>query len=122
MSNMDTKTVFCFLPGNKDIFPVDYNERTTVGHLKQAIKDKKPNTLGRIDAHCLTLYKISVGFSDIDHYRTIIDQISEGVFQFDQKEELWNASLLVSSSFQEQSNKIEILVELPEGESMACLS
>ena len=119
---MDTKTVFCFLPGNKDIFPVDYNERTTVGHLKEAIQQEKFNTLGHIDAHRLTLYKISVGFSDIDHYRTIIDQISEGVFQFDQKEELWNASLRVSSSFQEQSNMIDILVQLPEGESMACLS
>ena len=118
MSNTDTKTIFCFLPGTKDVFPVHYNERTTFGELKVAIKDKMPTTLGHIEAHLLTIYKISVGYSDGPHYRTIIGQISEGVFQFDQKEELYPPTLPVSSSFQEQSNIIEILVELPEGESI----
>lgn len=32
-------------------------------------------------SHSLTLYKISVRFSDVDHYRTILGQISEAVVQ-----------------------------------------
>ena len=120
MSNTDTYTVFCFLPGNSDVFQVDYNRRTTFGHLKEAIKQEKINTLGLIDAHLLKLYKINVDFDGIDHYRTIIDKMSKGCFQFDLKEELAPGSLLVSDNFQEQSNMIQILVEPPEGESIYC--
>src|SRR5882757_5724146 len=119
---MSTKTIFCFLPGTKNIFSVDYNEKTTVDHLKKAIRQENLDMVANIRAHDLMLYKISVGFSNLDHYRMILDKISQGFFIFDPPKQELLPSLLISTIFQEPSNQgmISILVEPPEGESIYC--
>ena len=119
---MSTKTIFCFLPGTKNIFSVDYNEKTTVDHLKKAIRQENLDMVANIRAHDLTLYKISVGFSNLDHYRMILDRVTQGIFTFDPPKQELLPSLLVSTIFQEPSNQgmISILVEPPEGESIYC--
>src|SRR6267154_796740 len=117
-----SKTIFCFIPGTKNIFPIDYDERTTVGHLKKEIHQQNLNMLRHIDAKDLTLYKISIGFSNLDHYRMILDRVTQGIFTFDPPKQELLPSLLVSTIFQEPSNQgmISILVEPPEGESIYC--
>ena len=113
---MDTKTVVCFLPSDKNIFSIKSNERTTFEDLRVAIHQKNIHTLGHISAHRLNLYKINVGFSNLDQYCMIIRQISERTFEFDQKEELGPPLCHVSSIFKEHLNPgmIDILVEPPE--------
>ena len=52
---------WCFLAGDSSLFPVKFDDETaTVGELKDKIKEKKPATLGHIDANHLTLYRVEV--------------------------------------------------------------
>src|SRR6267154_1523995 len=113
---MSTKTIFCFLLGTKNIFSVDYNEKTTVDHLKEAIRQKNLDILANIWARDLTLYKINVDISDDNEYPGIIDEISRGTFAFNPPKQPLNPSRLVSRIFQKDSKEtIDVLVELPEG-------
>ncbi|KAL3670320.1 hypothetical protein V7S43_004631 [Phytophthora oleae] len=48
-------TIFCAIPGPGSVFPVDIGTTQTVGHLKEKIKEEKPNVT-RFDADMLKLY------------------------------------------------------------------
>ena len=55
--------IWCFLIGDRDVFPVDINEIHTwwtVTHLKHAIKVKLSNTLATVAADALTLYRVAI--------------------------------------------------------------
>jgi len=114
--------IFCFIPGQRNIFSVKYDNTSDVNDLKKAIRQQKLNLLHHIEADDITLYKISVGFSNLDHYRMILDRVTQGIFTFDPPKQELLPSLLVSTIFQEPSNQgmISILVEPPEGESIYC--
>ncbi|KAF9359030.1 hypothetical protein BGX34_008572 [Mortierella sp. NVP85] len=56
-------TLFCLLEGTDSFFPVDIERTKTVGHLKDAIKDKKspsPPKFKDIAADELTLWRVSI--------------------------------------------------------------
>ncbi|PKK72119.1 hypothetical protein RhiirC2_777567 [Rhizophagus irregularis] len=44
----------------KNAFPVDYDISKTIGHLKNAIKEKKSVALGNIDANTPKLWKVNI--------------------------------------------------------------
>jgi hypothetical protein len=48
-------TIFCVVAGAGSVFPVDIGVTQTIGHLKEQIKEKKPNMI-RFDADLLKLY------------------------------------------------------------------
>ncbi len=91
-----------------------------VGELKKEIQREMPITLANIEAASLTISKISVHFKTTDDYYLIIDQISKGIFQFEPPKQELLPTRLVSSFFQGHldPDMIEILVELPKGESI----
>ncbi|KAG1803795.1 uncharacterized protein HD556DRAFT_1227205 [Suillus plorans] len=51
----------CWILGDspKHIFPVNVESASTVGHLKEAIKDRAQNRFSDIDAYVLDLWKVS---------------------------------------------------------------
>ncbi|KAF9917553.1 hypothetical protein BGZ65_012839, partial [Modicella reniformis] len=53
-------TIWCVVDGKSTSFPVDIPADGTVGHLKDRIKEKKPNDFADIDADELTLWKVSL--------------------------------------------------------------
>ncbi|KAF9984581.1 hypothetical protein BGZ65_000110 [Modicella reniformis] len=56
--------IWCVVDGESASFPVDnFPADGTVGHLKKAIKEEKPNDFANVDADKLTLWKVSL--SDI---------------------------------------------------------
>ncbi|ORZ08563.1 hypothetical protein BCR41DRAFT_399242 [Lobosporangium transversale] len=56
----DEISLVCILDGESTTFPVNFNPRRTICHLKNAIKKKKVNALQGIDANTLNLYHVSV--------------------------------------------------------------
>ncbi|KAG1832011.1 hypothetical protein EV424DRAFT_78649 [Suillus variegatus] len=60
----------------KHIFPVNIESARTVGHLKDAIKDRARNRFGDIDAFVLHLWKVNININDVDLLDTIRDQDS----------------------------------------------
>jgi hypothetical protein len=59
--NMAEISLNCWILGldNTNVFPVDILPSKTVGHLKDAIKKQKENTLNHIDAHQLDIWQVS---------------------------------------------------------------
>jgi Crinkler effector protein N-terminal domain len=55
------------------MFSVQLSHERFVGHLKEAIKEKKPNALDQIDANDLELYKVTVALYDLDSGLNNID-------------------------------------------------
>ena len=53
-------TLFCIVQGTSTPFPVDIDSNLSVGHLKDAIKAKKPNDFAGIDADRLRLWKVEI--------------------------------------------------------------
>ncbi len=54
----DTYTLFCFVQGDNNAFPVTVPLKTFIGELKKEIKEEKSNFLGGVDASSLTLWKV----------------------------------------------------------------
>jgi hypothetical protein len=64
----------CWILGldNADAFPVDILRSKTVGHLKDAIKEKKGNALNHIDADQLKIWKVSDRYLEGELRRAIV--------------------------------------------------
>jgi hypothetical protein len=64
----------CWILGNEPrrIFPVEVPSSKTVGHLKEAIKDKKKHTFSGIDADLLDLWKVSNRIQHINNDEFIL--------------------------------------------------
>jgi len=58
-------TIFCLLPGGDSPFPVDIPETRTVGHLKDVIKLKNPQTLSNVEAWRLSLHLVEIDATDV---------------------------------------------------------
>ena len=58
----------CQILGLGNSFPVDILPSKTVGHLKDAIKKKKENALGGIDADQLEILKVNDPAQRTRHY------------------------------------------------------
>ena len=77
---------FATLSEASEAFPVDINRSLTVGHLKDAIKAKKPNDFAGIDANKLKLWKVEIpsdhkdliqGQLVLDDELLVVDEIQE---------------------------------------------
>ena len=113
------QTLFCIVLGETTAFPVDIDENMTVGHLKDAIKEKTKPGLDRFAAHALTLYKVNIDMSDKAKFTKEIQDISQDLSKTEK--ELFNPSEELSNVFGETGppkGKIHILVKSPEGELM----
>ena len=115
---MEEYTLCCFVPGEKDTFPVDINERKTVGQLKKAIKNEKPHKFKDFDADELTLHQIKIIIPDDDEGDNILDGVSQPGYVFDPKRKLFPTSKISRYFGQDPEGDIHILVELPQGRSI----
>jgi len=111
------------MSGDSSPFSVEVDETHIVYDLKKRIKTEMAPTLDTVDADALTLYKINIDISDDEVYTTVMNEISRGIYGFDDKRKLI-PSRKVSKLFEGDSGEtIEVLVELPPGEpidSRAC--
>jgi len=112
-------TLFCIVLGQKIPFPVDINEGMTVGGLKKAIKNNKPNDFKDVDADHLTLHQIKINLdaSDEDEYDRILDEVSQPGYVFTPKRKLrdvWEISQYYGDPSYRQRGAIHILVEPPQ--------
>jgi hypothetical protein len=64
-----SKTVWCFLVGDRTSFSVDIDQTKTVDHLKEAITQKKRQRLADVDPDHLTLYRVEID-NEISRNRT----------------------------------------------------
>ena len=101
-------TLFCILQGASEAseaFPVDINRSLTVGHLKDAIKAKKPNEFAGIDANKLKLWKVEI---PSDHKDLIQGQLvlDDELLAVDEIQEHWTAP---------KSKHIHIIIGIPLG-------
>ncbi|PKY33153.1 hypothetical protein RhiirB3_344105 [Rhizophagus irregularis] len=55
-------TLLCLVKGNTlvNAFPVDIDKDRLIGHLKEAIKTKNPQTFANVDAKDIKLWKVSI--------------------------------------------------------------
>ncbi|RGB40182.1 hypothetical protein C1646_753552 [Rhizophagus diaphanus] len=72
-------TLLCFVKGNTlvNAFPVDIDKDWLVGHLKEAIKTKNPQTFANINAKDIKLWKVSIPSDQDDQLRNLILQNSD---------------------------------------------
>jgi hypothetical protein len=64
MSLSDIYTVFCVLVGEDASFSIEIAKSGTVSDMKEAIKEKAPNTFRAIDARFLDLYHAEIPYDD----------------------------------------------------------
>jgi len=101
-------TLFCILQGASEAseaFPVDINRSLTVGHLKDAIKAKKPNDFAGIDANKLKLWKVEIpsDYKDLIQGQLVLD---DELLAVDEIQEHWTAP---------KSKHIHIIIGIPLG-------
>ena len=112
-------TLFCIVLGQKIPFSVGINEGMTVGGLKKAIKNKKPDDLKDVDADHLTLHQIRIVVpEDDDEYNNMMNRISQPGYVFDPKRTLIPTHKISRYFGQGPEGDIHILVELPESKSI----
>ncbi|KAI9460095.1 hypothetical protein F5148DRAFT_272422 [Russula earlei] len=107
-ANLD---LFVYIIGMGNAFPVNIERSMTVGHLKEAILQKKPNDLKGVDADRLKLYQVDL--PDDKDLEKAAKQATEG------QEPLTVSSRLLSKIFQRDplEERVSILVEVPEIET-----
>ena len=112
-------TLFCIVPGDKNLFSVKVNETQTVDELKMAIKKKNEPRFNDIVVHELTLHQIKINLdaSDEDEYDRILDEVSQPGYVFTPKRKLrdvWEISQYYGDPSYRQRGAIHILVEPPQ--------
>jgi len=111
-------TLNCLILGEINPFPVTINQTQLVGKLKDAIKEEQQLSY---PTRLLTLYKINVGVSDDNKYKSILHGVSQPGYVFNPKFEL-NPVHEISWYFGQSSDRpkgaIHILVETPQSESI----
>lgn len=101
----DTMTLFCWVFGDGNPFPVDISPEKTVGHLKEAIVAKDPDRFQGIGAYKLKLYKKIIPSEEKENL-----QLSEL-----EKEALLNETWEISEYFETDPPKkyIHIVIKTP---------
>ena len=103
------------MSGDSECFSVEIDETHRVEDLKEKIKTKREITF---NAAALTIYKIEIEISDDDEYTRITNLISQGDYDFPNKQRL-SPSRKISMAFGgDLDETIEVLVELPPGEQI----
>ncbi|PKK58149.1 hypothetical protein RhiirC2_796786 [Rhizophagus irregularis] len=100
----------CIVLGEKNAFPVDFDTGKTIGHLKEAIKEKKSVAFCNTDANNLKLWKVNIPESKKQEiYEGIDIKVKFG------GEELDSDLKTIGQVFEEQppSEHIHILVQPP---------
>jgi len=115
---MEEYTLNCLVPGAKDTFSVKIKKDQSVGHLKHAIKSRKPIDFKDVNADHLTLHLIKVDVSDEEEYESIIFEVSQPGYVFDPKRTLIPTSKISRYFGQGPEGDIHILVELPQSRSI----
>jgi hypothetical protein len=112
-----SNTVWCFLVGERTIFPVDIDQTKTVGHLKEAITQKKRQRLGDVDPDHLTLYRVVIdGSLDQGPLIDELNRLSQNLQECTRLKERSQLSEIVGKT--PQGKEEYILVQPPEGESI----
>ena len=97
-------------------FPVDIESHATVGHLKDAIKEKKKPRLDHIAADELTLYKVSIPDGKN------LEQSAQQAIREAPELDVPSCPLFEEFGTQPKAKTVSIVVTLPEGfDSGACL-
>ncbi|KAI9450412.1 hypothetical protein F5148DRAFT_1290817 [Russula earlei] len=101
--------LFACLKGTDSPFPVNIERTRTVGHLKEAILQRKPNALKDFDADQLVLYKVEVIYVDAKTLKATVEEAVKGL------DPLENPLLSLSHIFETPvpSGTISIIVQLP---------
>ncbi|GET03048.1 CRN-like protein [Rhizophagus clarus] len=92
---MSTITLSCLVAGenpynNSSPVDIDTNKVKTVGHLKDAIKEKKQNDFTNVDADKLKLWKVNISFKESNEKLKLVNtKINVNI-----KEELGGVELL----------------------------
>jgi len=83
-------TLFCIVPGDKNLFSVKVDETQTVDELKKAIKSENSHKFENVDAYELTLHQIEINLdvSNEDEYDRILDEVSQPGYVFTPKRKL----------------------------------
>jgi hypothetical protein len=105
-SEAEPYKIFCFLLGEKQPSQIEIAKHKTVADLKQAIKNKRSNTLTDIDADALTLYQI-----DVDDDENLENSVLSGSRTFLRP----TMELVKVYSDPPLGGKVHIFVELPSG-------
>jgi len=112
-------TIWCFLVGGPNIFPVDIDATKTVGHLKIKIKEGNPVDLKNLDPVYLTLYRLEVDDSDdepnhVNHLNQLAQNLNVGnaLHSWKPLSEVWIEA--------PQGKRYCIVVQAPKGESIYC--
>jgi hypothetical protein len=113
-------TIFCLLEDRGGPFPVDIDQTRTVGHLKDAIKEKKVADLAGVDADHLNLYHVNLKYNEKLDKKARNDQVNEALQIVDPLGSLRKLSNL-PDPFPDEENMVHIIVRFPPGESIrAC--
>ena len=114
-----SSTLLCFIPGGKSVFSVEIDKTKIVDQLKDAIKEKKKQTLANVEADALILYRVAIDPTlDNDQQETTLTQLSEN---WGEHNELINTSYL-SAIFDvapPDGKTWLTLVQIPQGESLS---
>ncbi|KAI9507458.1 hypothetical protein F5148DRAFT_1014958 [Russula earlei] len=105
----DNAEVFCTCEGNREHFPNQDRNSETVGDLKKAIWQEKPNVLKDFDADQLILYKVEVIYVDAKNVKAAVEEAVKGL------DPLENPCLSLSHVFETPvpSGTIRVIVQLP---------
>ena len=114
-----SRTLLCFIPGGKSVFSVEIDKTKIVDQLKDAIKEKKKQTLANVEADALILYRVAIDPTlDNDQQETTLTQLSEN---WGEHNKLINTSYL-SAIFDvapPDGKTWLTLVQIPQGESLS---
>ncbi|PVF96297.1 hypothetical protein CPB86DRAFT_787051, partial [Serendipita vermifera] len=115
MSNPQTETytLICILEGEKSPFPIEIANNKVVGLLKEAIKEKNPNALAKIDARSLVLYHIDAQGPTLRDKINVANMKMQHLSPDDALDPTVPLSIIFCSA--PSSGEIHILVQLPPG-------
>ena len=108
--------IWCIIPDGSDAFPVSISKNEFVDGWKEKIKKECPIKLNAFDASALSLHKIDVDISNRQHAIHKVKKLAPTLSPADRLNPSWKMSQVFPSGVPD--DKIHILVELTEGESM----
>ena len=110
-------TIWCFLVGGPNLFPVDIDPTNTVAHLKIKIKEENPLDLKNIAPVYLKLYRLEVDDSDdeqnlVNHFNQLAQNSNMGdpLNSWTPLSEIWIEA--------PQGKRYRIVIQAPKGESI----
>ena len=113
-------TLICFALGDADVTVVDIDETKLVGHLKDEIKKKHPQTLATVNEAALTLYRAELVSSEVSSEETFIKELNRLSRNLHECKKLagWQPLSTYLGERPSQGKMYVFLVQAPQGESM----